>query len=1199
MIRLRWLVVGLLCWTAVRAEGFDDLLEADPTDTDFDVSEHDSLIISVICDPLLMYNVNKMIYTQTAFIMSSEFGLAFSAVQDRIDSFMAEVSGEIKIVSEQMAGVPWNLFTIGYLQTKLAMQFKKIADITKKAHNHQEYITASSDTLIKAFMEQVMEYYKDSLPSNEIVEVTYAQFFYVYSEGGFKYENKTFQTKTLDGVKKAMCDIYSTLVSADVPANPTVTLDKADRDFLEKFYSSWMLYPDPEIPFKAMCKTEANYKFKDAKSRFTLSYIREEKRPQVTIFTIEYSLLNGQLGYLVEADVLPELIKFYDINADWQTFFITDRTDINGKYRNKQDVEVPIEAKQIARGYIYLHYMYLYASIIGRLPKTTDIKLADIKKVIIEEFATNPCWSNDVADESFTVKKCPELLKMVPCPILSKYIVLMIEILKDTSINKEWIKNFLLKQKKCFSEGFDVKYVNLGGSEIADQFIQVITMLVWSNTFKSINEVLEMEKEPDALEFPNLNIKDRSYFFLKVRKSVLDGGPETPGAPKTPWETWVNDLKKRPGTDIVVAGESVKVKKTQLLIPNLLELTDIQLHGLWTIINGLEEFNGPMTEFYAVLIMLIKKRIDIAAKKDDKVSDSGIEGFHRYIQHTSLPITRVLRPNSKHFVSKLVNSIREFDLFYFYKDFYNQTDLAGITSLLAKKTENFNFNVSGPAMAIQWRYRNGHLWFADVISIFNLYLVVRDDRSQNTVINDVQFLDLFDDLYYVIAKIRSITTTPVLDGRKYLYMRLIECMGKNTTDETVEQANDEEASYFESNTTLFAKRAKQNPTPKPTDGMPAKTCPFSQTRLRRAFFLILFWMTETESVGTEYITLEKALIEANTSISGMEAVYRFLVYPDNVFVSTAIAFCDKFQTHDPADFSDPEPSTLNSKPLSICQAINFLNGLVEFQNSESNSGDELIAKTKHSLTLYNAFTVKTTIKSMYLDAYLSMQKQKTSHHTDNLRVAFRRMKMEETAQMISATTLARWKEFTSFTNANEMAAYYDPIIAERKLDQAKQKVVNDYLNTANIGTTFVVGDTVLHSFLEFFTRYANKANFKKIAEVIVAKDQTAMFFSYKTESSSSLEKRVFKQSTTKFTEVLAAELADAKEDLERESAFSYSTAINYLVLNNAAYANTNIVTVNMNNLTQPKVTEGDGATLAKKQLKPMVKKGNTGSNNII
>lgn len=1199
MIRLTWLVVGLMCLTAVRANDFEGMLEADPTDTDFDTSEHDSLIISVICDPLLMYNVNKMIYTQTSFIMSSEFGLAFSEVQNRIESFMNEVSGEIRIVSEQMAAVPWNLFTIGYLQTKLAMQFKKIADITKKSHNHQEYITASSDTLIKAFMEQVMEYYKDSLPSNEIVEVTYKQFLYVYSEGGFKYENKTFQTATLNGVKKALCDIYTTLVSADVPANPTVVLEVNDRSFLEIFYSSWMLYPDPEMPFKAMCKTEADYKFKDPKSRFTMTYIKEDKRPQVTIFTIEYSLLNGQAGYLVEADVLPEFIKFYDINADWQTFFVTDRTDITGTYKNKLDVDTPIEAKQISRGYIYLHYMYLYASIIGRLPKTNAIKMADIKKIIIDEFLTNPCWSNDVSDESFTVKKCPELLKMVPCPILSKYIVLMIEILKDTSINKEWITNFLKKQKKCFSEGFDIKYINLGGKATADMFIEVITVLVWSSTFKTINEALEMEKEPDAVEFPGMNIKDRSYFFLKVRKQILDSGPETPGAPKTPWETWVNDLKKRPGADIVVTGDNVQVKKTQLLIPNLPELTDIQLHGLWTIINGLDEFKGQMTEFYAVLVMLIKKRIDIAAKKDDKVSDSGIEGFHRYIQHTSLPITRILRPNSKHFISNLVNSIREFDLFMFYKEFYNTTELAGITSLLAKKTENFNFNSSGPAMEKQWRYRNGHLWFADVISIFNLYLVVRDDRSQDTVINDVQFLELFDDLYYVIAKIRSITTTPVLDGRKYLYMRLVECMGKKTTDETVEQAADEETTYFESNNALFGKKVKQNPQPKPTDGMPAKTCPFSQSRLRRAFFLILFWMTETENVGEEYKTLEAVLIEANTSISGMEAVYRFLVYPDNAFINTAITFCDRFQTHDPTDFEEPEPSPLKSKPLSICQALNFLNGLVEFQESESNSGDELIGKTKHSLTLFNAFTKKTTIKSMFLDAYLSMQKQKTSHHTDNLRVAFRRMKMEETAQMISVTTLARWKEITSFTNADEMANFYESIILERKVNQAKKKVVNDYLTQADIATTFVVGDTVLHGFLEFFTRYANKANFKKIAEVIVAKDQTTMFFSYKTESSSSIEKRVFKQETTKFKETIAAELADAKEDLERESAFSYSTAINYLVLNNAAYKNTNIVNVNMNSLTQPKVTQGDGANLTKKVLNRPGKKGTTNDQNII
>lgn len=969
------------------------------SDSDIDPSSVDANMIAAFCDTVAMAAIKNLLFKFVVKEMMDSSELTFEQEQLNARSQIDKVTTSIEDIVKKVKSFEWLPLISAYLRVKVKILADETYRITEKTGDTSKLLWDSKSQL-KAFMDILVQFYKVNTISEQFIEVAYQQI--VLRLGDTDFIGKEDPKGVLS---KALCVAYTSL-NDQAFLDKNVNADNESVEFLRKFFEHFVQLPVEGFALTAMCMTDKN-PHKDIESKIKIVI---DKPPESHLWRIEWAFLIKNYMYFINPDIYMIIKKHYIININWYTFLKTEIVALPGFF-NTGDPNNPTKVKmnvvETTKGYFNLHLLYLYLISVQLITETTTLE--DIKKIMLTHLTTNECWINSNHGKA-AFPQCTILIELIPEDKYVKFVWVMILILKiDYSI--ENIKTFITTFKTLFIRTFNIKFIDLiepNGVAIR----QILTELKYAQFITKIQELVE--------PFNALTIVPPSQYLDFVKPNTdLD----------KIWKIYL------------ASNTQLITKEVKIVFPSIEQtVPGPELHILHLYV---EITSATNKQHYDQLYIIIKT---IWTTRITKVNR---DGFKKFFDHT------FLKSVGGDFYIGENKSIQIFRIWDYQMILKTHANVKTITDAIASKKET-TLTVDFK-MADHYKYRWGHSWFLEVVSVFSLYEITKN-IVKTTLVNDLRFFNSFNTIYILLCKIRETIQTPVTNARKFLWEHMKLCVNKVENDKQ------------------FA------------------SCPGTATQYKRTFAFIYFWLINVypEAIA-DYENFEKESF-GKLTFSGNDAFFRYVVYPGNQFEEEITGFCAKREAE--------------SKNYGICLGIELMRGLVHFIDQGTNLPLNLFADTQKVFTKYKATDPN---KKFYipflLDAYVAANALDREAYSDGIRVALRRWRVDIQISTAKEEEFV-WKELFTFDSGKALATYIEPILAEAKLDANLEKAVKAKFSTLKLDD-YVDNGVVMHSALEFLTRYARGADLEKICTFIQGKENGAeAFLSYHTGSANIMEKKL-------------------------------------------------------------------------------------------
>ena len=460
----------------------------------------------------------------------------------------------------------------------------------------------------------------------------------------------------------------------------------------------------------------------------------------------------------------------------------------------------------------------------------------------------------------------------------------------------------------------------------------------------------------------------------------------------------------------------------------------------------------------------------------EPTGNSNLKGFMLYLQHTLLP-KREFSLLQKQTNQDIIN-LRFFDLFFFMHDLLD-TNSRSITKIRIEKQKAYITATKAYENTIKLRY--GHIWFAEIVDIFNFYGSKGETKflANALVMNDLTFTSLFDELYLALLKIRAQINAPVLNAKRFLWKYLMTCNTKINDKNFFSPSN----RVFEGTEAFITSKSKED-----------DSCVIEKTKLRTIIYLVFAWMKDDASIVKEFIEYETSLATNKNFSAGLSEVINFFSTQKSLMSEPFENFC----------------SSEKGKEVLICISVGMARGIREYIRTGYNDEKEFLRHIEKYLTLYKNTKdqTKSVLRVMILETIYTLRNHYSK--TDDIKAA-------SIDRMLSNTKIQNedWNSLIKFTDKGELAQFYVSFTRTEEPKKEFKALVDEYMKDENFKIGYVYGkdgqqDRQLGSVIEFILRYGSVESVKALIEKFNAEEYQNLFF-YHVSGPSSIETSLIKE----------------------------------------------------------------------------------------
>lgn len=1039
------------------------------------------------CDQKKMIGYKSTLLTEVSDLLTRSDGYLLSQLYLEINNHAsASLAIGIKFesqISKILATEIMKEFYLAYISVKIKLMIFFGENYINSKKEKLEISLFTKDIELANFSDTYKSFLEFMISRFENAELSESSFDSLFSQLIIlkNMEKKTTSSEykvyewSIINISQFICKIKNFFKDVEVGTIKTKP-NQDELNYLYSFISKWVLFEDNRLilgAISSVCtgidkKTEVKGYFLNI-NEFPMKYTtiieskgRTEDYPvpvsigesKLRIGKVEESLIRGTTTSFADQEILRVLIYRYWYNEGWNKFMSE-----GSKFKIHFDGGEEIPEDEIGQAYILIHKVYLYMLQYNKLtipPKDKSIELQ-----VFEFFATTLCWQKEMINK----EECSDLHNFIPHWFLSRYIVIVLyifeEILGD-KFNKTTFETIITNNVDLLITSSSQKFIKIEKPDSKPSKIK-ITNTVITNIKVATTETVKIfiDKKITAVKKQTLIKKD---FY----SNLCD--PDT-----------LKILKK------IQNDENLK---------KLIEFSDaLHLHAYYHLINSCGETDANVV---TELNKVFDSKFEMLVKSKLLSGKTNFKGFMLYLQHTLLPKSKSSLVEKQE--NDTIIKLRFFDLYFMMLELLEQNSKS-ITSLRIAEKNGFSKGATLTDQKVIVKYestsdlRYGHLWFIEIVDIFNFYGSKGEVRflADSLIMNDLTFTPLFDDLYIALLNIRAQINSPVINAKRFLWNYLMACNTK---------IND--AKFFLKPTRVF-EGAKTF-----TDSKNANdSCVIDKSKLRSVIYLVFAWMKDDASIVDEFIAYEKTLATNKNFSAGLSEVINFFSAYKSLMSEPFENFC----------------SSAKAKGVLICVAVGMARGIREYVRTGYNDESEFFRHIKNYLAAYEKTQddTRSVLRVMILETLFALKK----HYSQTSYV-----KAASIDNMLSNTNSqnTEWNTLTKFSDKGELAQFYVSLTRTGEPDSQLAVVANDYMKDENFNVGYVYGkdkekNRQLGSVIEFVLRNGSVDSVTKLIKSF-NEEEYQYLFHYNVREANHLETFLVKKSSKtleNFTKIVKKE----------------------------------------------------------------------------